>query len=382
MAHSVSLPSSGPYLGGGFRVADATVPPWLRIAQGTWDPYVFELLDALLHRTTDDEAGDSTASALIDVGAFVGPLSLYAVSSGAAHVFAVEADAENFALLSANLRANPPAFQQRVTAHLLCVSNESGLREFGRPVDDAEDMTISATVGPSATAMLADVASSSTKTAGGGGRLVPCVPLSLYWREATAWLRTSGTSRRAPVLSLDIEGAEALALADCRDDLASLRPELRPPLILELHPGFFAAGAARAAYVGAIMPTLALYPHLYFLGRESQPRCGDVGPADADAGGEASSAPAAAAASSLRSCHWPALLHEFPSAEHLGSFLLSTTEVAFMLHAATRPPQMRRSTPTPAVPVPRDSADGTGAADGSRGAEPEAQRELRRQAAG
>ena len=33
----ITLPASGPYRGGGFFVADATLPPWPRISAGLWD---------------------------------------------------------------------------------------------------------------------------------------------------------------------------------------------------------------------------------------------------------------------------------------------------------------------------------------------------------
>ena len=33
----ITLPASGPYRGGGFLVADATLPPWPRISAGLWD---------------------------------------------------------------------------------------------------------------------------------------------------------------------------------------------------------------------------------------------------------------------------------------------------------------------------------------------------------
>ena len=111
----------------------------------------------------------------------------------------------------------------------------------------------------------------------------------------------------------------------------ALPPSDLPPLLLELHPGFFERGAARSRYVGALLPTLALYPHLYFLGREDRPSC------PGDGGG---SSAAGAAETPPPPCWWPARLLEFPSADALGSFLLNTGETAFMLHAGARPPRI------------------------------------------
>ena len=107
---------------------------------------------------------------------------------------------------------------------------------------------------------------------------------------------------------------------------------------MSAQPGFFAKGAPRAAYVEVVLPTLALYPRLFFLGREAQPRCAVMA---------AGLSPAAYAAlggaggvGCPTDCYCPALRHEFGSAAQLGAFLQETGEEAFMLHAAHAAPQL------------------------------------------
>ena len=83
------------YASAGWAVANASAPPWPRVPAGAWEPYTFEMLDRLL--LPADRAPDGAAT-LIDIGAFNGPISLYAASIGAS-VYAVEADPDNYAML-------------------------------------------------------------------------------------------------------------------------------------------------------------------------------------------------------------------------------------------------------------------------------------------
>ena len=83
-ASFVHLPSAF-YASPGFHVANASAAPWPRLQEATWEPYTFELLDRLLLHRED--------AVFVDVGAFVGPLSLYAASLNAT-VYAAEGASE------------------------------------------------------------------------------------------------------------------------------------------------------------------------------------------------------------------------------------------------------------------------------------------------
>jgi FkbM family methyltransferase len=82
----------------GVRLAIADDKPtfWDRVEAGTWEPGTFAMLDRHLDARTT----------LVDLGAWVGPVSLYAAARGA-QVVAVEADPAALEELRANIAANP-----------------------------------------------------------------------------------------------------------------------------------------------------------------------------------------------------------------------------------------------------------------------------------
>jgi len=297
----VAMPAA--YTGSGFRVADAAATPWVTIAQGLFDPYVFEMLDVLL-------AGTGGAF-FVDIGAYVGPLTLYAASLNAS-VYAVEADVQNFDMLRANVLANPEALRRRISTHLLAVSNQSGVGRMSKPASSS---------GESAVSMLDTVMDSRPSEAHAAELVewtVPTVDLRTYLLELR---RLEGDAPM--VLSMDIEGAEAEALQSGFPLLAALPPAQRPPLVLELHPGFFAvASGARARYVSATCRALSLYRHLFFLGRADSPTC-DSHASQPDL--ERSRQP----------CHFAARLIEFLSVHDLALFMSNAAQDAFMLFAAS-----------------------------------------------
>lgn len=87
---------------------------WDRVARGTWEPQTFQVLDRHL----------DPSRAYIDIGAWIGPTTLYAART-AARVSAFEPDPIAFAELSANVAANP-AFSANVQLHPEAVSVWNG----------------------------------------------------------------------------------------------------------------------------------------------------------------------------------------------------------------------------------------------------------------
>lgn len=307
------------YASPGFRVANASASPWDKMHAGVWEPYTFELLDSLLI--------SQEHPVFVDIGAFVGPLSLYAASLNAT-VFAAEADVENFALLLKNIRENSDGLRARISSHLLAVSNVTGVARMSKPSEaDSPNSAAHKTGSSSAVSILetirsAGAAEEATPRSSGPARqwwTVPSMALPLYLQEL---LDNSGAgggfSRSRPfVVSMDIEGAESEALQAAFAMVAAAEESARPPLILEMHPGFFPhEGGGRARYVASTCRVLALYRKLYFLGRDHQPRC-DAGQKD----------------HGRSNCHWPAVLAEFESVHSVAAFMMTTTQDAFMLHA-------------------------------------------------
>jgi FkbM family methyltransferase len=82
--------------GASFNVADDKPTFWDRVAAGAWERGTFVTLDQVLRAGT----------LLLDLGAWVGPVTLYAAARGA-RVIAVEADPAALVQLRANIAANP-----------------------------------------------------------------------------------------------------------------------------------------------------------------------------------------------------------------------------------------------------------------------------------
>uniref|UniRef100_A0A7S4C0X8 Methyltransferase FkbM domain-containing protein n=1 Tax=Chrysotila carterae TaxID=13221 RepID=A0A7S4C0X8_CHRCT len=323
-AHAVvSLPRA--YSSPGFYVANASASPWPKMKAGIWEPYTFELLDCLLSNHTN--------AIFVDVGAFVGPLSLYAASLNAT-VFAAEADVDNFASLLANVAANPLSLRRRLSTHLLAIAKESGIAVMSKPARD-EDIALEHRLteqDPSAVSIMESVRNSGHADDFSADPLlkreewtVPTMGLHTYLQHILSVASGGPTAKHRLVLSMDIEGAEIDALQAAFPLLSSMDPVERPPLILEMHPGFFALeGGSRARYVASTSRVLSLYSGLYFLGRDDKPRCQP-------------------GAEKAEHCHWPAVLAKFTSVHHLASFMTDTTQEAFMLHASNDPALARSS---------------------------------------
>ena len=164
-----------------------------------------------------------------------------------ASVYAIEADVDNFALLLENVRANPELWP-RISPHFVCVADEVRI----------------GTVEPAGTSMSAVSSTASFgESAGFGARTewsVPCVNFGDYLEE----VERLAASSQPPIIAMDIEGAEAPALAP-PSTASAAAAGFAPPLILELHPGL---ADDRVSYVASVCRVLALWPTSTFWARE------------------------------------------------------------------------------------------------------------------
>lgn len=104
-----------------FAVVDDKPTFWDKAEAGLWEPETLETLERLV----------SPGTALVDIGSWVGPTSLFAAAGGA-EVLAVEADPTAFALLCANIAANPELAGQIHPVHAAAAPRPGRLR-FGAP---------------------------------------------------------------------------------------------------------------------------------------------------------------------------------------------------------------------------------------------------------
>ena len=180
------------------RIADEQPTFWDRVECGTWEPGTLAVLSGCL----------GPGATFLDLGAWVGPLTLLAAARGA-RVVAVEADPAALDGLGRNLGANP-VLASRVTVLPRAVSAEGGSATFGARRKPGDSM-------------------SSRLLAAGAGRTweARCVtPADLAARLGDGPL----------VVKLDIEGGEY-------DLLPAMRPLLADPdtvVLVSFHPGILA----------------------------------------------------------------------------------------------------------------------------------------------
>eukprot|EP00996_Jenningsia_fusiforme_P001879 NODE_2734_length_1132_cov_28.462604_g2511_i0.p1 GENE.NODE_2734_length_1132_cov_28.462604_g2511_i0~~NODE_2734_length_1132_cov_28.462604_g2511_i0.p1 ORF type:complete len:342 (+),score=55.83 NODE_2734_length_1132_cov_28.462604_g2511_i0:53-1078(+) len=90
-----------------------------RIRRGDWEASTFRIIKEFVTRTTS----------YIDVGAWVGPMTLFAASQSRMDVYSFEPDPDAYAALKTNVRLNPNLVQ-RVHAYHRCVADTPGKREL------------------------------------------------------------------------------------------------------------------------------------------------------------------------------------------------------------------------------------------------------------
>lgn len=202
-------------LGARFTVADDKPTFWDRVEAGAWEPGTLAALDRLV--------GPGTT--LLDIGAWVGPVSLYAAARGAG-VIAFEPDPAALAGLAANLAANPD-LAGRIRVIEGALSAEAGSVRLGARRKPGDSMS-SVLLG-----------------------------LSPTWWEARAVTPGELDGIVGPaadlVVKIDIEGGEYGLLPA----LAPFLDRRRPAVLLSLHPAILresgggdVEGATRAALAG------------------------------------------------------------------------------------------------------------------------------------
>lgn len=195
------------------RIADDQPTFWDRVERGGWEPGLLAALGRLV--------GPGTT--LLDLGAWVGPVSLLAAGLGA-RVVAVEADPAALAQLRRNLAANPD-LAGRVTVVPRAVSAEPGPVRLGARRKPGDSMS----------SVLLAAAGTAWETPS-----VTPAELDALLGEAPAL-----------VVKIDIEGGEYRLLPA----LAPLLARRLPAVILSLHPAILRdSGAAdpTAATVAAL----------------------------------------------------------------------------------------------------------------------------------
>jgi len=161
---------------------------WHDLGRGTWEPSLFQFLEDGLTR-------DST---FLDLGAWIGPATLFAAKR-CRHVFAIEPDPAAYRHLLWNLELNAT---QNVMPFQVAIGEETGLRRLAARGERLGDSKSTLLPGD----------------AGGAETEVVC----LSWRD---WLALAGQPR-IDCMKIDIEGGEFEMLPAIRDYLTSERPKL------------------------------------------------------------------------------------------------------------------------------------------------------------
>jgi FkbM family methyltransferase len=181
-----------------FFVADDQPTFWDRVEAGSWEPGTLRVLEDLL--------GPGTL--FVDIGAWVGALSLYAAALGA-EVVAVEADPRALDQLGRNLAANPE-LAERVRVLPRALAAGGGAVRMGARRKPGDSMS---------SVLLADGAETWTSAGMTPGDLASSLPQA-----------------RVDLVKIDIEGGEYAVLPT----LAPLL-ESGPTLLLALHPDMLLA---------------------------------------------------------------------------------------------------------------------------------------------
>lgn len=133
MAASLQTPSQDGWRRTSLRgralvVTDDKPSFWDKAAAGAWEPELLSAIEALL----------APGDAFLDIGAWVGPTSLFAALCGA-DVVAVEADPAAAARFAANVAANP-ALARRIRLLERAASPRAGTLRLGAPRKPGDSM--------------------------------------------------------------------------------------------------------------------------------------------------------------------------------------------------------------------------------------------------
>ena len=174
-------------------------PFWRRVVDGCWEPASFRVLDRML-------TADST---FVDIGAWIGPLTLYAANL-ADRCHAVEPDPRARAGLLANVACNP-GLADRIKVRSVAVGEVAGKARMGSITSDVG--------GDSMSSLLFGTAATSW--------VVECVTLE--------GLMSGFDIAGLGLVKIDIEGAEVEVLNGSRGFIE----KTHPPLFLSVHGRFW-----------------------------------------------------------------------------------------------------------------------------------------------
>ena len=198
---------------------------WHRVVAGDWEPDSFRVLDRMLF----------PGCTFVDVGAWIGPLTLYAATiAGCCHAF--EPDPVARAALEQNLLLNPD-LARHVIVHPEAVAAHPGQVQLGNITSDQG--------GDSMSSLLFDGADT--------GWDVKSVTL----REVLTAVATPHAPRLG-LVKIDIEGSEAEVLAAARD----LIEDQHPPLFLSVHARFWEETGPRQERLEVLASVLSCYPEV------------------------------------------------------------------------------------------------------------------------
>lgn len=172
---------------------------WARVAAGDWEPDSFAVIDRFLVPGTT----------FMDIGAWIGPLTLYAASV-AGTVHAIEPDPAARAVLEANIGLNP-RLAGRIKVHAVAIGDRTGPARLGN--------ITSADGGDSMSSLLYEEAPVSWA--------VDCTTLDRFLAAVDDPVPS--------LIKIDTEGTEVELLDAARDWLAATHPTL----LLSVHARFW-----------------------------------------------------------------------------------------------------------------------------------------------
>jgi FkbM family methyltransferase len=200
---------------------------------GTGEAATLQFFDAVL----------PNCQRMIDVGAYVGAMSLYTANT-VSEVHAIEASPTHQALLAENLRRNPD-LAPRITLHPVALGIADGTAPLFRKA-------------------YADSGSSLFEHVERAGVIRGSKEADIPVRHAPSMLNEIGVDART-LIKIDIEGAEY----DILPTLAAIFAENRPVLQVSFHPfnivreDAYRTALARIAASVAAAQALATFPHVY-----------------------------------------------------------------------------------------------------------------------
>ena len=172
---------------------------WDEVNSGKWEPYSFYSMNKFLNNN----------SVIVDIGAWIGPLTLYAATISK-KVYAIEPDAVAYSELLRNIEANSH-YKEKISTHKICIYNEN------KTINLWND------------SVMGNSGSSIVESKMEHKNSIPVESQTLnYFLENNKIVHVD-------YLKIDIEGAETKVIPNISDYLIKNKPVLH----LSMHPTFF-----------------------------------------------------------------------------------------------------------------------------------------------